>query len=93
MKKNLIKGLVLTLALTMTMGLFASCGGKDGGDGEAKTDLTVAIDSDYATLHPTDTMSAAEARISAQIYDPLISKAYDDETKLEPQVAESLLQK
>lgn len=89
MKKNLIKGLVLTLALTMTMGLFASCGGKDGGDGEAKTDLTVAIDSDYATLHPTDTMSAAEARISAQIYDPLISKAYDDETKLEPQVAES----
>lgn len=89
MKKNLIKGLVLTLTLTMTMGLFASCGGgKDGGDGEAKTDLTVAIDSDYATLHPTDTMSSAESHITAQIYDALIAESYEDSEVLEPRVAD-----
>ncbi|MEY8365557.1 ABC transporter substrate-binding protein [Anaerovoracaceae bacterium 41-7] len=89
MKKKLMKGLALMLSLTLVMGLFASCGGgKEGGNAEAKTDLTVAIDADYATLHPADTMSAAEARMTAQIYDPLIFRNYEDQTKLESRVAE-----
>lgn len=36
MKKNLIKGAVLALSLTLTMGLFAGCGGSGGDNGDAE---------------------------------------------------------
>lgn len=88
MKKNLIKGAVLALSLTLTMGLFAGCGGSGGDNGDAeRTDLKVAIDADYDTLHPSDWSSVAEHHINGQIYDTLLRKNYEDQTQLEPRVA------
>ncbi len=89
MKKNLMKGLALALSLTLVMGLFASCGGGDkGGDTSGKTDITVAVDSDYDTLHPANTMSAVENTLTSQIYDTLFLESYDDPTVLEPRLAD-----
>lgn len=90
MKKNLMKAAVLALSLVLTAGLFASCGGGDNGgeSGEAKTDLTIAVDADYATLHPADTSTAVENHLSCQIYDTLFYPNYDDPTKMEPRLAD-----
>lgn len=89
MKKNLLKGAVLALSLTLATGLFAGCGGGSDDNADAdRTDLKVAIDADYDTLHPSDWSSAAEHHINAQIYDTLLRKNYEDQTKLEPRVAE-----
>ena len=66
-----------------------SCGGGSDDNADAdRTDLKVAIDADYDTLHPSDWSSAAEHHINAQIYDTLLRKNYEDQTKLEPRVAE-----
>lgn len=89
MKRKLKKSLVLLLSLVLVMGLFASCGGGGGSDTEGKTSLTIAVDSDYDTLHPANWSTTVENRLDYQIYDTLLQKNYEDQTKLEPRVAES----
>ena len=59
MKKKISKAAVLLLSLTLVMSLFASCGG-GGGDTEGKTSLVVAVDNDYATLHPCNWSTTVE---------------------------------
>ena len=87
MKKKMKKAAVLLLALALVMGLFASCGG-GGSDTEGKTSLVVAVDNDYATLHPCNWSTTVEQRMNSQIYDTLLRKNYEDQTKLEPRVEE-----
>ena len=87
MKKNISKAIVLLLSLTLVMGLFASCGG-GGKDTSSKDSLTIAVDTDYDALHPSDWSSTIEHRMNSQIYDTLLRKNYEDQTKLEPRVAE-----
>ena len=87
MKKKISKAAVLLLSLTLVISLFASCGG-GGGDTEGKTSLVVAVDNDYATLHPCNWSTTVEQRMNSQIYDTLLRKNYEDQTKLEPRVAE-----
>ncbi|SCJ91043.1 Dipeptide-binding protein [uncultured Eubacterium sp.] len=87
MKKKMTKAAVLLLSLALVMGLFASCGG-GGSDTEGKTSLVVAVDNDYATLHPCNWSTTVEQRMNSQIYDTLLRKNYEDQTKLEPRVAE-----
>ena len=89
MKKKTSKAIVLFLSLVLVMGLFASCGGGGGSDSEGKTSLTIAIDNDYDTLHPANWSTTIESRLDYQIYDTLLQKNYEDQTKLEPRVAES----
>ena len=87
MKKKISKAAVLLLSLTLVISLFASCGG-GGGDTEGKTSLVVAVDNDYATLHPCNWSTTVEQRMNSQIYDTVLRKYYEDQTKLEPRVAE-----
>ncbi|MGN0658266.1 MAG: ABC transporter substrate-binding protein [Emergencia sp.] len=89
MKKNLLKAAVLTLSLVLAMGLFASCGGGGDEGGEAKTNLVIAVDTDYDTLHPANWSTTVENRLDYQIYDTLLQKNYEDQTQLEPRVADS----
>ncbi|MEM5773697.1 MAG: ABC transporter substrate-binding protein [Anaerolineaceae bacterium] len=56
---------------------------------EKRTDLVMAIDSDVATLHPTDTSTTHEMDITNQIYDPLMRITLDGSTPPEPRIAES----
>ncbi len=89
MKTKMKKATVLFLSLVLAMGLFASCGGGGGGeDTQDKTSLVIALDNDYDTLHPSDWSTTAEHRINTQIYDTLLQKNYEDQTELEPRVAE-----
>lgn len=88
MKKKISKAVVLFLSLILTMGLFAGCGG-GGDDSEDKTSLVIAVDSDYDTLHPANWSTTVENRLDYQIYDTLLQKKYEDQTQLEPRVAES----
>ncbi len=90
MKKKMKKAIVLVLSLILAMGLFASCGGGGGGeDTEGKTSLTIAVDNDYDTLHPANWSTTVENRLDYQIYDTLLQKNYEDQTELEPRIAES----
>ena len=90
MKKKMKKAIVLVLSLILAMGLFASCGGGGGGeDTEGKTSLTIAVDNDYDTLHLANWSTTVENRLDYQIYDTLLQKNYEDQTELEPRIAES----
>lgn len=88
MKKNMKKSLVLLLSMMLVVGLLASCGGGGGEDTSGRTDLNIAVDADYDTLHPSDWSTVTEHRINQQIYDTLLQKNYEDQTQLEPRVAE-----
>lgn len=85
MKKSLKKSLVLLLSMVLAVGLMTSCGGSDSSD---RTDLKIAVDADCATLHPSDWSTAVEHHINQQVYDTLLRKNYEDQTKLEPRIAE-----
>lgn len=87
MKKNMKKTSVLVLALILSVGLLSGCG-SGGSETGGRTDLNIAVDADYDTLHPSDWSTTVEHRMNLQIYDTLLQKNYDDQTKLEPRVAE-----
>lgn len=89
MRKKLKKSLILLLSLILTISLFSSCGGNGSGssDSSGRTDLKIAVDADYATLHPSDWSTVVEHRINQQVYDTLLRKNYEDQSKLEPRVA------
>ena len=87
------KFLTLVLALAMTLSLVA-CGGSSNGGSTAssgdKTSLTVAVDQDYATLHPMNTSLSIETNLTNQIYDYLAIDNPDDPSgDMLPRVAES----
>ncbi|MBI9048749.1 MAG: ABC transporter substrate-binding protein [Anaerolineaceae bacterium] len=58
-------------------------------EAEARTDIIIAIDTDVATLHPTDTSTSNEMDIDNQIYDPLMFITLDGSTTPEPRIAAS----
>ena len=87
MKKKFKKSLILLLSLILTISLFSSCGGGGSSDSSGRTDLKIAVDADYATLHPSDWSTVVEHRINQQVYDTLLRKNYEDQSKLEPRVA------
>lgn len=87
------KFLTLVLALAMSLSLVA-CGGSTNGGSTAssgdKTSLTVAVDQDYATLHPMNTSLSIETNLTNQIYDYLAIDNPDDPSgDMLPRVAES----
>ena len=55
----------------------------------AKPDLTVAIDADIDTLHPSDYSTTIEINVLNQIFDPLIYMNPDGTEEPEPRIAES----
>jgi len=56
---------------------------------ETPTSLVIAIDSDVATLHPTDHTTSNELDIETQIYDPLMRITLDGSTEPQPRIATS----
>ena len=54
-----------------------------------RTDLVVAIDSDVATLHPSNLSTSNEMDIETQIYDTLMRITLDGSTPPEPRIAKS----
>lgn len=56
---------------------------------EAKTDLTIAVDADIDTLHPSDFSTTVEHDILSQLYDPLMYMNPDGAHDPEPRIAES----
>ncbi|MDD4657774.1 MAG: ABC transporter substrate-binding protein [Eubacteriales bacterium] len=73
--------------LLVSMLLLASACGPQEPVTEARTDLVTAINSDIATLHPTDHSTSNEMDITNQIYDGLMKFVRDGSATLEPRVA------
>jgi len=85
MKKKLTKVGVLVLAVVVSVGMMASCGSTS----KSKSDnaVVVAVDADYNNLNPCTMSTTEESRTNDQIYDTLLAKNNDDQTKLESRVA------
>jgi peptide/nickel transport system substrate-binding protein len=58
-------------------------------ESEVRKELNVAINSDIATMHPTDHSTTNEMDITNQIYDPLMKIKLDGSSEPEPRIAES----
>ena len=56
-------------------------------EADKRTDLVVAIDSDVATLHPSNLSTTNEMDIESQIYDTLMRITLDGSTPPEPRIA------
>ncbi len=74
---------LLTAACTLTMSL------SFGAAAAEKTDLTIAIDADIATLHATDMSTTVEVTVLNQIYDTLMYMNPDGTEEPQPRIAES----
>lgn len=84
-RKTMLKKLIsLTVALAMLVLLAAGCA-KTSGKADS---LTVAIDADVDTLHPTDHTTTSEMDVEAQIYDTLYKISLDGNDP-EPRLATS----
>lgn len=87
------KILAIVLALAMALSL-AACGssssGSSSGDGAAvKDSVTIALDSDYQTLHPANWTTSVEKNIDNQIYDTLVAEDFANAGELVGRIAES----
>ena len=61
-----------------------------GSENSGRTDLVIAVDTDYETLHPVNTSMSIETNLVNQIYDTLAIDNPDDPTgDMIPRIAES----
>lgn len=78
MRKLAIFAAAAAMAAAMSFSAFA-----------AKTDLTIAIDSDIDTLHPSDFSTTSEVAVLGQVYDTLMYMDPSGTKDPEPRIAES----
>ncbi|WP_313346024.1 ABC transporter substrate-binding protein [Sedimentibacter sp.] len=98
MKKLMSLILVMVLLLSTVAGCSSTTGNTaeppkettPAGTGETagKTELSIAIDSDISTMHPTDHSTTNEMDITNQIYDPLMKVSLDGSSEPEHRIAE-----
>ncbi|MBQ1390387.1 MAG: ABC transporter substrate-binding protein [Firmicutes bacterium] len=95
MKKVLALILILVLAFSL-----AACGGSSSGSSSGSSDssgaadavkdsITIALDSDYQTLHPANWTTSIEHNIDNQIYDTLVAVDLENPGELTGKIAES----
>ena len=85
MKKKMLKSGAILLSMALIITIFAGCAAKS--QNKSDNSLVIGTDADYNTLHPSDWSTTIEQRTNSQIYDTLLAKDNDDQSKLVPRVA------
>ena len=89
------KVMAILLVLCMAAALMTGCGSNAGTStgesaaSDAASELTVAIDADIDTLHPSDFSTTVELNVLNQLYDTLMYMNPDETHDPEPRIAES----